>query len=140
MKSKTYEWKIWGLREESITFLNLHIRGRKTDQYNVGDQKRLTEAGGSLCPVAAMAGYLSSIDWGPNSNEPLFGPDVRGRLTSLVKLASTPNNINSTRIGTHSLRSGCANAMFVAGYDAEAIKLRGRWKSDTFAFLFTGRS
>ena len=35
-------------------------------------------------------------------------------------------------IGTHSLRSGAATAMFIAGVPAETIQLIGRWKSQTF--------
>ena len=37
-------------KEDGVTFLNLHIKGSKTDQYNAGDQKRLGEVGGRTVP------------------------------------------------------------------------------------------
>ena len=39
------------------------------------------------------------------------------------------------RIGTHSLRSGGACALKLAGYDAVQIKKVGRWKPKSNAFL-----
>ena len=112
-------------RDEGLSFPNIHIKGSKTDQYNLWDQKRLEEVGGPLRPVAAIASYLTAIDRNPNSSQPLFGKDIRARLTSIMKLAATTNHANADRIGTHSLRSGGANTMFVAGYDAEIIKKAG---------------
>ena len=49
-----------------------------------------------------------------------------------MKTMASGNGINPARIGPHSLRSGWANAMFVAGYDTDAIKRWGRWKSASF--------
>ena len=74
------------------------------------------------------------IGWDPTSTKKLFGGNLRDRLGALVKTAASANRIDPSRIGTHSLRSGWANAMFVAGYDIEIIKRWGRWKSDTFTF------
>ena len=93
-------------REGTSTYLNLHIRGSKTDQYNLGGQKRVGEVGRPLCPLVAVAAYLSVIEWGQNSSLPLFGPNIRGRITNLMKLAATSNHVDASRIGTHSLRSG----------------------------------
>ena len=84
--------------------------------------------------MAAVALYLHLIDWGAVSSSPLFGKDVRGRLTGLLRIAASAHQIEPTRIGTHSLRSGWADAMFVAGYDVEIIKRWGRWVSDPFSF------
>jgi hypothetical protein len=38
----------------------------------------------------------------------------------------------AARLGTHSLRSGAAIAMYLAGVPAETIQLIGRWKSQAF--------
>ena len=97
-------------------------------------KKGLEKWGDELCPISAMAQFLPAIDWDPNSSSPLFNANIRERLTSMTKQTASENNVNGKRIGTHSLRSGGANAMFVAGYDAEVIKRWGRWRSDTFAF------
>ena len=53
-------------------------------------------------------------------------------ITALVKKIAAGNEINPSRIGPHSLRSGGANAMFVVGYDTDVIKIWGRWKSASF--------
>ena len=37
-----------------------------------------------------------------------------------------------TRIGTHSLRSGGAMQLKLAGYDHDMIRKLGRWRSDTY--------
>ena len=118
--------------EEGKLYLALFLGGGKTDQYNQGEFKRLEEVGGLLCPLAALVRYFKTISWGPSSNRKLFSPGTRERLASMMKTAASVNRIDPSRIGAHSLRSGGANAMFVAGYDSEAIKRWGRGKSDTF--------
>jgi len=35
-------------------------------------------------------------------------------------------------VGSHSLRSGGATALYINGYDTMAIQRAGRWTSDTF--------
>lgn len=116
-----------------IVFGDLHI-ARKTDQYNQGDFKRLEEAGGTLRHLTALASYFRTISRGPNSEQNLFGADIRGRLSGLMRMAAIANMIDPSRIGTHSLRSGGSNAMFATGYDSEIIKRLGRLKSASFSF------
>ena len=124
--------------EDGGSFLTIFIAESKTDQFNQCDFKRLDEAGGTLCPLAAMARYLHLVDWDPLSSLSLFGNDIRGGLTGLLRIAANDNQIEHSRIGTHSLRSGGANAMFVAGYDSGIIKRWGRWVSDSFCFYLRG--
>ena len=120
--------------ENNQSFLTLFLEGSKTDRYNQGDFKRLGQVGGLLCPLDALVRYVSVIEWDPTSTRKLFGNGLRGRLGGMMKTAASANHVDPSRIGTHSLRSGGANAMFVAGYDAEIIKRWGRWKSDTLSF------
>ena len=40
--------------------------------------------------------------------------------------------IKVTEVGTHSIRSGAAMAMYLGGLPVYAIQLIGRWKSDSF--------
>ena len=100
--------------EDGESFLTIFIAGSKTDQFNQGDFKRLGEVGGSLSPLASMDRYLHLIERGPVSAQSLFGNDIRGRLTGALRIAANANQIEPPRIGKHSLRSGGANAMFVA--------------------------
>ena len=96
----------------------------ETDQYNQGEFKRSEDAGGLLCPLAALMRFFKTTQWGPAPNRKLFSSGARGRLAAMMKAAAIVNRIDPSRIGAHSLRSGGANAMFVAGYDSEVIK---RW-------------
>ena len=63
---------------------------------------------------------------------------VRARaILALVRLAASSCHLaergyDMTRIGTHSLRSGGAMALKLAGYDHDMIRKLGRWNSDTY--------
>lgn len=52
----------------------------------------------------------------------------------MLKVAAEENFADPNRIGAHTLRSGGADAVFVSGYEAEIVKIRGRWKSGNWAF------
>ena len=71
--------------------------------------------------------------WSAQSQEKLFPERIRTEVTALMKIIASGNGINPSRVGPRSLRSGGANAMFVAGYDIDVIKRWGRWKSSRFA-------
>ena len=52
----------------------------------------------------------------------------------MKKIKETAKAIGDDPInfGTHSLRSGGATALFLAGTDSTAIKLFGRWRSNFY--------
>ena len=59
--------------------------------------------------------------------------DIREALKFAAKqLNYAERGIPIDRIDTHSLRSGGANALSLAGYSDRAIMKMGRWKSKTF--------
>lgn len=60
--------------------------------------------------------------------------DIRHSLKRAATLLNYPANkgIPITRIDTHSLRSGGANALSLAGYSDREIQKMGRWRSATF--------
>ena len=120
-------------RREVCVYLDVFLAGRKTYQYNQGDRKSLMGIGGNLCPVRALIRRMEACNWDPKSKEKLPPSRTRADLTALMKIIASENDINPDRIGPHSLRSGWANAMFVAGYDTDVIQRWGRWKSASFA-------
>lgn len=67
-----------------------------------------------------------------NPKEKLLQMDMRAERTSPIEIAAAENRRIPKRTGPHSIRSGGANAMFVAGYDTVAIKRWG-WESDRCA-------
>ena len=119
-------------KQEDGWYLESFLTGSKTDQYNQGDRKRLKEVGGDLCPIKATMGLTNEMGYGPKSIVELFPANIRSELTTVMKTVASENGVNPARVGPRSLRSGGANAMFVAGYDTEVIKRWGRWKSPQF--------
>jgi hypothetical protein len=60
--------------------------------------------------------------------------DIRAALKSAATMLNYPSErgIPIERIDTHSLRSGGANALALAGYSEHQIQKMGRWKGKTF--------
>ena len=100
-----------------------------------------------LCPVKSFAKRIHQIRSHKNttSSTPINTVKINGRLYQI----SSKDNINFLRksvnsmdtkllgfeaheIGTHSIRSGGAMAMKLAGIDDTTIQLLGRWKSNSF--------
>ena len=115
--------------EQTIT---VEIAKSKTDQYNDGDVKVLKSMNHHLCPVRMFANWIRVGRGSKEDDKLMFSSTLRGRITSLFRMAGSACNIDGSRMGTHSMRSGGASAMFAAGYETEVIKRWGRWLSGTF--------
>jgi hypothetical protein len=65
--------------------------------------------------------------------QPVSASDIR----AAIRLCAVADNLESSgydlrRIGSHSLRSGGAMRLKLAGYDDDIIKKLGRWTSNTY--------
>ena len=100
-----------------------------------------------MCPIQAAAELVRRIRSYPNTNDdtPISAVLIGARITHVtgIQVANVLKdtvraigkdvlNINADEIGTHSLRSGAAMAMFLAGLPVYLIMLMGRWSSDAF--------
>jgi hypothetical protein len=100
-----------------------------------------------LCPVSAWADIVQRILAYPNSDEhslvsTVVCNDKRSLITGAflcTKLRDAAQRIGEdvlgfppSDIGTHSIRSGGAMAMYLAGVPVFTIMLIGRWSSDAF--------
>ena len=100
-----------------------------------------------LCPVRSWAAIVKRIRSYEGSNEDTAVSAVwtNGRIDHITSqqmihalqdaveaIGTEKLNIEKHEIGTHSLRSGAAMAMFLGGIDSERIKMIGRWNSDCF--------
>jgi hypothetical protein len=107
------------------------------------------EANGDVihCPVRALARRYSHIRrktsdlstflsafFVNNSRYDVTDNDMRRSLKQAAQLLNYPSlkGIPIQRIDTHSLRSGGANALSLAGYSDREIQKMGRWRSATF--------
>jgi hypothetical protein len=101
-----------------------------------------------LCPIRAWAAVVTRILSYPGTTASTFvnayettggklgyltGDQVRARLRlAASRIGADRLGFAPTEIGTHSIRSGSAMAMYLAGVPAFTIMLIGRWSSDAF--------
>ena len=85
-----------------------------------------------LCPVRMFAKWIAAGRGNKTDDARVFTSGLRTRAIVLFRMAGTACGLDASRLGTHSMRSGGASAMFAAGYEVEVIKRRGRWLSSTF--------
>ena len=100
-----------------------------------------------LCPVRALgrrflhirdhggsAKTLLSTFWEKKEKMDITAEHISRALKSAATELQYPTNkgIPITRINTHSLRSGGANALALAGYSDTQIQKMGRWRGATF--------
>lgn len=113
------------------------VRGATLHHHSSGDP--------STCPVRAAAILLDRVR-GMARDTPIGTfRDPAGNLRQItakdiraaLKLAASETGLQARgfaldRIGSHSLRSGGAMALKLAGFDSDVIKKLGRWSSDTY--------
>jgi hypothetical protein len=100
-----------------------------------------------MCPVRAAAKLVQRIRGYPRSNDNttintvLVGPRVRhvtlkqvayALKDSVISIGEDVLNIKAEEVGTHSISSAAAMAMFLGGLPVYLIMLMGRWSSDAF--------
>ena len=100
---------------------------------------------GAMDPVRAIANLIFALHGMPDAT-PLgtyineHGRKCQVRASSIldaIRLAAARCNLASYgydigRVGSHSLRSGGAMQLKLAGYDHDMIRKLGRWRSDTY--------
>ena len=104
-----------------------------------------TSGDATLDPVRAVAHLLFAIRGMPDTTPLGTYHSTNGRVCQVrasailaaVRLAALQCNLAAqgydiSRIGTHSLQSGGAMALKLAGYDHDMIRKLGRWNSDTY--------
>lgn len=135
--------------------VSVTYRTQKNGERGVTVTQHRTQATGSeaMCPVRAFAGLVARIR--RYETDDTRWTAIEGRPINLAKAGDQMTLITSyqvlhhlrtaallygedrlgfkvSNIGTHSLRSGAATAMYLAGVPVETIQLIGRWRSQTF--------
>ena len=98
-----------------------------------------------MCPVRAMARLMYGLQGLPPTaalgTHRVTDGSLRqvqsSQMRAAVRLAAELDGLESrgydlTQVGNHSLRSGGATALKLAGYDSDMIKKLGRWSSNTY--------
>ena len=125
----------------SITF----ERQKNERKYETVTQWRTSDP--IMCPVKLWASIISRIlsFKGTNQNSPVSLAQHNNKTISItsemvanllkdgvVAIGETKLGIHRSEVGTHSIRSGAAMAMYLAGVPIFSIMLIGRWLSLTF--------
>ena len=125
----------------SITF-EKQKKDEKMDTVNLLPSDELV-----LCPVRIWARIVKRIRGYPGTSDntevsSVFENGRMKHITSTMMINALEDaadavgrdriNIERGEIGTHSIRSGAAMAMFLAEVSVERIKMIGRWNSDSF--------
>ena len=119
----------------SPSHLSVHLRQTKTDPFGAGVTIHLGATGDSLCPIAAVLGYLAVR---PSAPGPLFlfedGSTLsRPRLVQALRQALHRAGVDDSGYSGHSFRVGAATTAAQAGLSDSLIQLLGRWKSSAYS-------
>ena len=126
-RSKTFDIAMCHFfRGDSAQNLTVFYAKSKNDPGGIGVSRTSIETSSNLCPVRACSRWLIRSDWGPQSGDLVFPPNVRRSVGSLLKYADVSNNIPMADISTHSLRSGGSTALYHVGVDMGTIQKWGR--------------
>ena len=128
---------------ESPSSLSVCIKASKTDPYRQGITIYLVKTDADICPVMAMADYLSIRG---TSSGPLFHlqqgePLRRKKLVEIMQGALAAKGYDTTQYCGHSFRIGAATTAAKNGLQDNVIKLLGRWESSSYQlYIRTPRS
>ena len=125
------------------------IRGSKTDVLNRGEvRNHFRTADSSFCVVQALED-LEVHSPAVFSGGQRFGPLLRwqdgsyvrrSQVAALVAEAAVSDGVAAADVGTHSLRSGGASALWVMFRDSAIVQRWGRWSSQAFqGYLWEAR-
>ena len=114
--------------------LIVRLRHSKTDPFGAGVNLYLGRTGNTLCPVAAVLGYLAIR---PSTPGPLFHfqdgtPLSRTHLVTHIRDALSRAGIDASQFSGHSFRIGAASTAAQAGLNDSLIQMLGRWKLSAF--------
>ncbi len=116
------------------TVLHVTLKQSKTDPFRKGVTLTLGRTNHSLCPVAAMAGYLVLHE---SRGGPLFQFEdgrflTRQRMVRQVQGALQEAGMDASSYNGHSFRIGAATTAALKGMEDAMIKTLGRWESTAY--------
>ncbi|KAJ8563813.1 hypothetical protein ON010_g7535 [Phytophthora cinnamomi] len=131
--------KVIATPEHEATVVKVHFRGSNSDQSGKGEARILERSNTWwACPVRAA--WLLAQHRGRKgiaANAPICSGNqnefiTAANMTRAIKNAAIAAGEDPDHYGTHSMHSGGATELFIAGVDHLAIKNFGLWKSDTY--------
>ena len=116
------------------SWMEVTIKRSKCDQFCKGVTLLVGATRTTICPIAAMAGYLVYRGGKPG---PLFvfedgRPLTRDRFVAAVRSALQTCGIDPSAYAGHSFRVGAATTAAARGLQDSLIKTLGRWDSSAY--------
>ena len=117
-------------------YLEIRMNVSKTDVFRKGVTLYLGKTGCTLCPVAAVLGYMALCNQS-NTPAPLFNfkngaPLTRKKLVNELRKALAATGINAENYTGYSFRIGAASTAAACGMPESLIKTLGRWESAAY--------
>ena len=118
----------------SPTFVQVNIKASKTDPFRKGVAICMGRTNNDLCPVAALAAYITLRGSGEG---PLFmlknqTPLTRDRFVKMTRDKLSTAGIEASHYSGHSFRIGAATTTSAYGVEDSLIQTLGRWKSAAY--------
>lgn len=119
---------------KAATSVTVGLAGSKNDQHGRGAWRTMHASGDALlCPLEALRHILlARQELGSQQDEHLCVDLDCAEVNQALKMVATSVGVSPDGYTTHSLRAGGATALLNGNADSLAIKLLGRWTSNSF--------
>ena len=114
------------------TCVTIHIRSSKNDQCRLGVHRTLVATNCDLCPVMGIAQWLDMKNWHPLASKKVVTSSIATKVNQFLKNSAIECGMGPDRISTHSMRAGCATALYANGIAPIDIQRWGRWKPPVY--------
>ena len=116
------------------SMVQFHLKVSKCDQFSAGTHVVVGRTGDALCPVSALAQYISMRGCQPGA----FFLDAsqkvltKQRFVERIRELLTSIGLPQHNFAGHSFRIGAATTAAAAGIEDSTIQTLGRWHSAAF--------
>ena len=119
---------------EKPTFMQLTLKGSKTDPFRQGVKITIGHTGDKLCPVAAVMAYaaIRGNSLGPLFKLPSGVPMTRPYFVGKVREVLSNLGLTAQSYGGHSFRVGAATTAVMVRIEDSLIQTLGRWRSSAY--------
>ena len=119
---------------ENPTFMQLTLKGSKTDPFRQGIKITVGRTRDKLCPVVAMIAYAAvrGDSPGPLFKLPNGVPMTRPYFVGKVREVLSDLGLSARNYAGHSFRVGAATTAAMVGIEDSLIQTLGRWRSSAY--------
>ena len=119
---------------QNPTFMQLTLKGSKTDPFRPGVKITVGRTRDKLCSVVAMMAYTAvrGDSPGPLFKLPNGAPMTRPYFVGKVREVLSDLGLSARNYAGHSFRVGAATTVATLGIEDSLIQTLGRWRSSAY--------